>query len=253
MTLTTTMKKTIVLLLLAMLVLVTPVLAVAEVCHECVTNGDFETGDATGWTATAGDEDATVNASAKNSGSWGANITAISTNTSILSQSVDLTNVDTLTFYYKAWGADKANLTLNFSVNGDVTTLVNTTATFTLASIDVSGYTGANTILFSKMGDGAGGLMVDDVGAQSCAPLMSSSGISNAIVAALSITGVSILIAGLAGIFISLQGISGIGGSRNATGFSNVGLLVASIVAVMLGSVLLVISYMVIGALFTLF
>lgn len=118
-----------------------------------ITNGDFETGDFTGWdvTTTSANADASVVEEPHN-GSYSAKLHATGNDenlqTAKIEQTVNLSDVETLVFYYKnteAYGAVEFEVRINGT---DVFSKGGTTDGWQKVEINVTTYTGLNTISF---------------------------------------------------------------------------------------------------------
>ena len=144
-----------------------------------VTNGDFETGDFTGWTVEGGGDEwsATVGTSYAYSGSYGCKLHAKAPagapfTYAQIKQDVDLTDVDELEFYYKI-----PNLVDNarFKVYIDSNCVLNigSTSDWKYCSVDVSEYEGTHVVKFmagvqpDPMVGGTIDVYLDDIVAES--------------------------------------------------------------------------------------
>lgn len=153
--------------------------------EELIVNGDFETGDWTGWTYWMnGEYDFAVSTGCvfefltcpNHGGSYAAHIDfAAPGNEKIayFQQSIDLTNIDELTFWYYFEDLFGVGQPLHFYVKFGGTTIstvnLSTLNTWQQAIIDVSSYSGINTLQFyitSGLDEGlAGTLSIDDISA----------------------------------------------------------------------------------------
>jgi len=119
-----------------------------------VTNGDFETGDLTGWgvyNQGAFDSDVSVGSSYAHSGNYGCRLYGEGGDVDI-NQSVNFTNVDTLSFYYKINYVLLGLGDAKFEVYIDSDCVFNltnpSTTNWIYKEINVSGYSGTHTLKF---------------------------------------------------------------------------------------------------------
>ena len=124
-----------------------------------LTNGDFETGDLTGW-GTGGDAWGYITSIVEvtdedpYSGNYCASFTNVSTEDPVyITQSLDVTNVSSLIFWRK-WYEDGNNVGVMTISIGDINVATYTESedgahTYTQKTIDVSEYTGSSTIKFA--------------------------------------------------------------------------------------------------------
>lgn len=112
-----------------------------------LTNGDFETGDLTGWAA-SGDGSVTVTSETAFHGTYSCKISNSYAGITYVSQDVDLTDVDLLEFWFKITSpAYWAYMTIDESwewAEGSEDLFT----TWTHKIFDVSGYTGVKTLSF---------------------------------------------------------------------------------------------------------
>lgn len=128
--------------------------------EELITNGTFETGDTTGWTITAEGSwyNTSPTTSYPHSGVYSLRLEFYDGSITC-SQSIDLTNVDEIHFwYYIMYGG------YNFRIDStDKATLVSDD--WTEVIIDTSSYSGVHTIEFYSTVYSNSGLRIDDVSA----------------------------------------------------------------------------------------
>lgn len=123
-----------------------------------VVNGDFETGDLTGWSTVVVDSDdtldtgqVTINAQSYE-GDWCAYIEAVrmglgNAASVTFKQDIDLTKALTLNFAYTPY--NMVNGWFNVYVDGDLKLSINNDGLdYILEELDISGYTGIKTVEF---------------------------------------------------------------------------------------------------------
>lgn len=129
--------------------------------EELITNGTFETGSSTGWTITAEGSWYSTNptTSSPHSGLYSLRLEFYDGSITC-SQSIDLTNVDEIHFwYYFLYGG------YNFRIDStDKATLVDA-GDWTEVIIDTSSYSGVHTIEFYSTDSDDSGIRIDDVSA----------------------------------------------------------------------------------------
>jgi len=227
-------------------------------CTERITNGDFETGDFTGWVY-GGNMSPNViysppwAAEAIYAGTYSVQLWAFMGEDSTVSQSVDFTGISTLTFW---WAAPDPTGVYKVSVDGNSATLIGGSTDWAQETIAVSGYEGVHTLTFTRDtgGSSMGSLYIDDVSANSCTTTVNVESGIHSVIAALNIVGIGLLLGGIIGIVYSLLGIGGLmgRGGYGTVGFSNnTTALTASIMAIMVGGLLLIITYLILGPLIT--
>lgn len=129
---------------------------------EVVANGGFEKGTTEGWNA----DNWQVVAGTEHGGTFAAFVPMEYSNDYYISQSVDFTGVDTLTFWYLLTGDEEGNPGVSCEIDN-----VNVFAGFekeqwAQGTVDTSSYTGIHTISFF-VGSGVKDLYIDDVSAMS--------------------------------------------------------------------------------------
>jgi len=161
------MKLRLIFTLICLLLLVNQVSA-----ENRVTNGDFETGDLTGWTAdgTNGVTGIEVGTDYAHNGTYGCKIPASGDRTwRSIKQDVDLTDVDKLEFWYWSDGTS-SNAPFMLLIDGSEKWSTYGDHDWTYVEIDVSSYSGEHTIEFqsvSGLNQGEGiGVYLDDVVAE---------------------------------------------------------------------------------------
>lgn len=117
-----------------------------------VTNPSFETGDLTGWTASGSNGTAAWTGTDSHTGTYAATLTttppAPSTISETVSQTVDVTNVNSITFYASVIEATSPFTTFTVSVGGTVVQTLTATSGWTQYTIDVSDLTGSQLLEF---------------------------------------------------------------------------------------------------------
>jgi PKD repeat protein len=134
--------------------------------EERVTNGGFETGDETGWTD-AGDV-WTIQTATVHSGSYAEYCQIVEEigDHPAISQSVDLTGVDHISFWYYLQQGEGPNPTLKVAIDSTVVGSYETMYAWTSAVIDTSSYAGTHTItLYGNDAQGNGEIYLDDFSA----------------------------------------------------------------------------------------
>jgi len=130
---------------------------------ERVTNGGFESGDATGWTLTGTDDySATVSAGSNHAGTYSLYLVAgdVEGGSFTASQAIDLTNVDSITFWsYLGYGDPSVKIDNTVVLSG-----IADNYGWVQHTIDTSSYTGTHTLTFYST-DATHGiyLYVDDI------------------------------------------------------------------------------------------
>jgi len=110
-------------------------------------NGDFETGDLTGWSS-GGTGTATVGTDYAHSGTYGCQLASFQGNNEAwISQSIDMTDADTLTFWYYGVSFGAGNFAVYID-GSSVWSTSSTTSGWVQVSLDVSSYTGSHDVNF---------------------------------------------------------------------------------------------------------
>ncbi|RLI77268.1 hypothetical protein DRP04_11670, partial [Archaeoglobales archaeon] len=118
-----------------------------------VTNGDFETGDLTGWDVSTSDYGKVeVKGEAAHSGSYGCELYAPRWEWAKIAQMIDLTGVDYITFYFKADGYNPQYGNFEVYIGSDKVYEHLGASDWCYVEIDVSGYTGDQTLWFRANG-----------------------------------------------------------------------------------------------------
>jgi PKD repeat protein len=133
---------------------------------ERVTNGGFETGNLNGWSASNDSPYTYVSVgSYAHSGTYGADLHPDMNDQVSLSRTVDFTGASTLTFWYKS--DDTVAVTSVYIGSAKVWTSQSEKTTWQQVSVNVSGYTGSQTLKFvsdnSNNGDQGSDWYLDDI------------------------------------------------------------------------------------------
>ena len=137
--------------------------SLGSVGEERVANGDFETSDLTGWTVIDNGWETLIGGRSASMYSAMSSVPGAE-----LTQAIDLTDVNALTFWYYA-PSDIGEGT-GVSVKIDGTTVYsggNALGAWTQASIDTSAYTGTHTVSFFYTNENAYEVALDDISATS--------------------------------------------------------------------------------------
>ena len=156
-------------------------------CHPAsavnlIQNGDFETGDNTGWDGSS--HNAPIYSRIANvcipyphcysgyDSTYGLGYSAQNYQLAYINQSIDLTNVDNLTFYYELSKRGSGYLAVGFGDTSSVIWQTSSVTSWIPVNIDVSGYSGITNIFFYAKCTASLGLAgtLDDIVADSITP-----------------------------------------------------------------------------------
>jgi PKD repeat protein len=110
---------------------------------DIVENGGFETGDLAGWTGVS----ASVVNTVQHQGTYSAKLYSAKGSTSYVQQSLDLTGVDQLTYYYRIDQATSGYL--DVYIDSTKVATYSTIVPWTPGSLNVTSYTGNHTLKFN--------------------------------------------------------------------------------------------------------
>jgi hypothetical protein len=122
----------------------------ASALENMVVNGDFETGDLTGWTSSSG---SVLGSQYAYEGSYCGFIFDESAAGSWISQDVDLTGVNALTYYAMYIGCNSADILVYIDGSLAQTGAATETPYYGFNSLDVSSYSGVHTVKFAALYD----------------------------------------------------------------------------------------------------